>query len=170
MFTRLLIHAIDTLARLSVFTVPSSNSSYTALLPHSLPPRTSIPHTLFIITLDWTRPWTFVEELELWLQWIDTWAKGDGARELEIVREENRDRCKLALNHLVYNFLNIISQYKPTYSTMQNLPASRYPRHRRQCLELFYHSVRERSHIIQLAFLSSSSALKPTLSMKAMMW
>ncbi|KAF8592779.1 hypothetical protein K439DRAFT_1610518 [Ramaria rubella] len=76
-----------------VYTVPSSSPSYLSLLPHFLPPRTSLPHTLVMIILDWTRPWSFIEQLELWLTWIETWAKGDGARELEIVREESRERC-----------------------------------------------------------------------------
>lgn len=85
---------IDTLARLSVYTVPSSNPSYTALLPHFLPPRTALPHTLVMIVLDWTRPWSFVEELQMWLLWVERWAKGDGSRELEVIREECRERCK----------------------------------------------------------------------------
>ncbi|EMD40592.1 hypothetical protein CERSUDRAFT_111182 [Gelatoporia subvermispora B] len=89
----------DTLARLSVYTVPSPAQSYTALLPHFLPPRTSLPHTLVMIALDWTRPWTFVEELETWLQWIEKWAKGDGSRDLEITREENRERWQAHLQH-----------------------------------------------------------------------
>lgn len=82
----------DTLARLSVYTVPSSGPAYTSLLPHFAPPRTALPHTLVMIVLDWTRPWTFVDELETWLQWVEQWARGDGARELEIVREESRER------------------------------------------------------------------------------
>jgi len=51
-----------------------------------------------IIALDWTRPWTFIEELQTWLVWVEQWAKGDGSRELEIVREEQRERrmCSLA--------------------------------------------------------------------------
>ncbi|KAK7060355.1 hypothetical protein VNI00_001120 [Paramarasmius palmivorus] len=89
----------DTLARLSVYTVPSSDPTYTRLLPHFLPPKTSLPHTLVIIVLDWTRPWTFVEELETWLKWVDEWANGDGSRELEIVREENRERW---MHHLLH--------------------------------------------------------------------
>ncbi|KAF5333538.1 hypothetical protein D9611_002697 [Ephemerocybe angulata] len=89
----------DTLARLSVYTVPSSAPSYTSLLPHFLPPRTSLPHTLVVIVLDWTRPWTFVEELQTWLQWVENWAKGDGSRDLEIVREENRERLQSHLQH-----------------------------------------------------------------------
>jgi dynein light intermediate chain 1 len=83
----------DTLARLSVYEVPSSASSYTALLPHSVPPKTALPHTVAIIVLDWTRPWTFLDELETWLLWIDKWTTGDTSREAEIVREETRERC-----------------------------------------------------------------------------
>ncbi|KAI0920968.1 hypothetical protein AcW1_004900 [Taiwanofungus camphoratus] len=89
----------DILARLSVYTVPSSAPSYTALIPHFLPPRTSLPHTAVIIVLDWTRPWTFVEELEKWLEWIEKWTDGNGAREVEIVREENRERLQAHLQH-----------------------------------------------------------------------
>ncbi|PFH49236.1 hypothetical protein AMATHDRAFT_148080 [Amanita thiersii Skay4041] len=89
----------DTLARLSVYTIPSSSNSYTSLLPHFLPPRTSLPHTLVIIALDWTRPWTFMEELETWLQWVERWAKGDRSRELEIIREENHERLQSYLQH-----------------------------------------------------------------------
>lgn len=85
---------LDTLARLSVYTIPSPEDSYTSLLPHFLPPRSSLPHALVMIILDWTHPWTFVDELETWLLWVENWAKGDGSRELEIVREECRERCE----------------------------------------------------------------------------
>ncbi|KAG6910765.1 hypothetical protein DXG01_007652 [Tephrocybe rancida] len=88
-----------TLARLSVYTVPSASTSYTSLLPHFLPPRQSLPHTLVMITLDWTRPWSFVEELQIWLQWVEKWAKGDGLRELEMAREEGRERLQSHLQH-----------------------------------------------------------------------
>ncbi|EIN10994.1 DLIC-domain-containing protein [Punctularia strigosozonata HHB-11173 SS5] len=89
----------DTLARLSVYTVPSSAPSYTALLPHFLPPRSALPHTAVIIVLDWTRPWTFVEQLLKWLVWVEFWTQGDGSRDLEIVREENRERLQSYLQH-----------------------------------------------------------------------
>ena len=88
---------LDTLARLSVYTVPSSASSYTALLPHFLPPRSSLLQTLVLIVLDWTRPWTFIEELQTWLTWVEMWSKGDSSRELEIIREESRERRKFHL-------------------------------------------------------------------------
>ncbi|KAF5321922.1 hypothetical protein D9619_000568 [Psilocybe cf. subviscida] len=89
----------DTLGRLSVYTVPSSAQSYTALLPHFLPPRSSLPQTVVVIVLDWTRPWTFIEELEMWIKWVEKWVKGDGSRELEIVREESRERLQAHLQH-----------------------------------------------------------------------
>ncbi|KAI0092701.1 dynein light intermediate chain [Irpex rosettiformis] len=89
----------DILARLSVYTVPSSAPSYTALLPHFLPPKTSLPHTVVVIVLDWTKPWTFIDELQAWLKWIEEWSKGDGSRDLEILREENRERLQAHLQH-----------------------------------------------------------------------
>ncbi|KAI5993622.1 dynein light intermediate chain-domain-containing protein [Pisolithus albus] len=89
----------DTLARLSVYTVPSDAKAYSALLPHFLPPKNVLPHTAVMIVLDWTRPWTFVEELETWLKWVEQWAKGDGSREVEIVREENREAPYVHLQH-----------------------------------------------------------------------
>ncbi|TBU33085.1 dynein light intermediate chain [Dichomitus squalens] len=89
----------DTLARLSVYTVPSSAPSFTALLPHFVPPRTSLPHTLVVIALDWTRPWSFIEELETWLDWVEKWVKGDGSRELDIAKEENRERLQAHWQH-----------------------------------------------------------------------
>ena len=51
-----------------------------------------MPHTLVMITLDWTRPWSFIQELEAWLDWVEKWVKGDGTRELDIAKEENRER------------------------------------------------------------------------------
>ncbi|KAH9983550.1 DLIC-domain-containing protein [Russula compacta] len=89
----------DILARLSVYTVPSSAPSYTALVSHFLRPQSALPHTAVIIVLDWTRPWTFVEELHTWLTWIERWVQGDGARELEIIREEHRERWQAHLQH-----------------------------------------------------------------------
>lgn len=83
----------DILARLSVYTVPSSAPSYTALVSHFLHPQSALPHTAIIIVLDWTRPWTFLDELHTWLVWIERWVQGNGARELQVIREEHRERC-----------------------------------------------------------------------------
>ena len=49
-----------------------------------------------MIVLDWTKPWTFIDHLELWLSWVTKWTKGDGSRELEVVRDEGRERCKVS--------------------------------------------------------------------------
>ncbi|KAH8830275.1 dynein light intermediate chain-domain-containing protein [Flagelloscypha sp. PMI_526] len=84
----------DTLARLSVYSIPNESPAYTSLIPDFLNPRTCLPNTLVTIVLDWTRPWTFVEQLEIWLKWIETWSKGDGSRETDIAREESRERLQ----------------------------------------------------------------------------
>ncbi|KAG8926656.1 hypothetical protein FRC02_008758 [Tulasnella sp. 418] len=91
----------DTLARLSVYTVPSSDPAHLALLPHFVPPRTSLPNTAVVIVLDWTRPWTFIEQLYTWLAWIEKWVHGDSAREMEVAREEGRERLQSLLQHYV---------------------------------------------------------------------
>jgi hypothetical protein len=118
---------IDTLARLSVYTVPSSASSYTALLPHFLPPRSSLLQTLIIIVLDWTRPWTFVEELQTWLTWVETWSKGDPSRELEIIREESRERRKFRFLHLHYEmstYHHNAFKFNLIYNIIRNQPTT----------------------------------------------
>lgn len=149
----------DTLARLSVYTVPSANASYTALVPHFLPPRASLPHTLIMVVLDWTRPWTFIEELETWFQWIEAWAKGDGSRELEIVREENRERREYLSDHA--HTVPHISQYSIISSIMQNQPLSLFLQPP-LFLALFYLSGRVHSPIILQACQSLLSAQRPT--------
>jgi len=82
-----------------VYTVPSSAPSYTALVSHFLKPQSALPHTAVIVVLDWTRPWAFLEELLTWLAWIERWVQGDGARELEVIREEHRERWQAHLQH-----------------------------------------------------------------------
>ena len=58
-----------------------------------------------MIVLDWTKPWSFVDQLEIWIKWIETWAKGDGNRELDVLRDEGKDKCTPALNFIGYSFL-----------------------------------------------------------------
>ncbi|KAF8313277.1 DLIC-domain-containing protein [Clavulina sp. PMI_390] len=91
----------DIVARLSVYTVPSSDSSHLTLVPQFLPPRTALPRTLAVIVLDWTKPWTFVDQLRTWLSWIESWAGSDSSREAQVVREEGHDRLKSHLQHYV---------------------------------------------------------------------
>ncbi|KAH8118671.1 dynein light intermediate chain-domain-containing protein [Phellopilus nigrolimitatus] len=103
-----------TLARLSVYTVPSSAHAHLALLPHFVPPRAALPHSAVMIVLDWTKPWTFVEQLQIWLRWVEAWVKGDGSRELEVVREDNRERLQ---SHIQY-YAEPASESMPTTSTL----------------------------------------------------
>lgn len=93
-FTHFVPESIDTLARLSVYTVQSSNPAHLGLVPRVLPAKTSLHNTLVMVLLDWTKPWTFVEQLETWLMWLDKWTKGDGSREMEVTRDEGRERCE----------------------------------------------------------------------------
>lgn len=97
--------SIDTLARLSVYTVQSSNPAHLGLVPQVLPVKASLHNTLVMILLDWTKPWTFVEQLENWLIWVDKWTKGDGSREMEVTRDEGRERCEYVV-HSEYSILN----------------------------------------------------------------
>lgn len=97
--------SIDTLARLSVYTVQSSNPAHLGLVPQVLPAKASLHNTLVMILLDWTKPWTFVEQLENWLIWVDKWTKGDGSREMEVTRDEGRERREYVA-HPEYSKLN----------------------------------------------------------------
>ena len=57
-------------------------------------------NSLVMIVLDWTRPWTFLDQLHTWLAWVEKWSKGDGARELEVLRDEGRERCEFNIASL----------------------------------------------------------------------
>ena len=58
-----------------------------------------------MIVLDWTKPWSFVDQLELWMKWIEVWAKGDGNRELDVLRDEGRDKREPVRNPTPYRIL-----------------------------------------------------------------
>ncbi|KAN0140390.1 hypothetical protein V8E53_001599 [Lactarius tabidus] len=49
-----------------------------------------------VVVLDWTRPWTFLEELHAWLE---RRVQGNGACELEVFREEHRERWQTHIRH-----------------------------------------------------------------------
>lgn len=112
-----------------MYEVPSAAPSYTSLLPHFVPPRTCLPHTVVVIVLDWTRPWTFMEELELWLTWIEEWTQGDSSRELDIVREESRERRAYASfpSPRLATSLTRSAQYKRTSNTTRSHLLTHYP-------------------------------------------
>lgn len=62
-------------------------------MPYFLQPRHTHPHTVVVIVLDWTRPWTFLEGLHTWLAWVERWIQGDGRRELKVINEEHHEPC-----------------------------------------------------------------------------
>jgi hypothetical protein len=90
-----IIRRVDIVARLSVYTVPSSDPSHLSLVPHFLTPKISLHRTLVVIVLDWTKPWSFLDQLKTWLSWVEEWSTQDPSREVQILREEGRERCKL---------------------------------------------------------------------------
>lgn len=69
-----------------------------------LPAKASLHNTLAMILLDWTKPWTFVEQLENWLILVDKWAKGDGSREMEVTRDEGRERCEYVSPSRIFSY------------------------------------------------------------------
>jgi dynein light intermediate chain 1 len=54
-----------------------------------------------MIILDWTSPHTFVDQLLLWLGWLDTWSRGDNSREAQLAREDSREKCT-SYSFLIY--------------------------------------------------------------------
>ncbi|GAA5882815.1 hypothetical protein JCM16303_002472 [Sporobolomyces ruberrimus] len=61
----------DTLARLSIYQLPSPSPPYPALLPLALSKKTLLD-SLVVIVLDWERPWSFLRELRDWIAMLET--------------------------------------------------------------------------------------------------
>ncbi|GAA5975091.1 hypothetical protein JCM11641_000029 [Rhodosporidiobolus odoratus] len=77
----------ETLARLSLFQLPSPSAPYPSLLSLALTPQTLL-ESLIVIVLDWERPWRFIEELEGWVGVLEErlgrrGQSGEGWREVE---------------------------------------------------------------------------------------
>jgi len=92
----------DTLARLSVYTVPSPLRAYLSIVEPFLAPQTAIPNSVALILLDWTRPWSFVSQLQVWLTWLESWSRTtqNSQHDLQVVKEEGRERCIDSVPHL----------------------------------------------------------------------
>lgn len=60
----------ETIARLSIYQVPSPDSPFSALVPLALP-GTQLLDAMAVIVLDWTRPWDFVSELSRWINMLE---------------------------------------------------------------------------------------------------
>jgi dynein light intermediate chain 1, cytosolic len=121
----------DTLARLSLYTMSSSDDSLLQLLPYAFPSNTpassssiSLPtlrNSLFLITLDWQKPQTFLEQLRTWIAIIrQTVVAGLEQRNSRQKREQEAflEEMKDALE--VY----IRSYTPPTGSSLPSLDAA----------------------------------------------
>ncbi|GAA5954069.1 hypothetical protein JCM21900_005397 [Sporobolomyces salmonicolor] len=82
----------ETLARLSLFQLPSPLPPYPSLLPLALS-RQTLLDSLIVIVLDWERPWGFIKELKKWVAMLervledqagkDSWEAVEGKERLE---------------------------------------------------------------------------------------
>ncbi|MCJ1433465.1 hypothetical protein MMC27_002827 [Xylographa pallens] len=59
----------DILARLSFYTLPEALQTYVPLLLPLLTAQ-SVPNTLFVILLDWSEPWNWVQQMKDWIQFL----------------------------------------------------------------------------------------------------
>lgn len=58
---------IDTLARLSIYTLADASPSLAPLLKPLLTPKT-LPNTLVVVLLDWSQPWNWIRQLRGWIR------------------------------------------------------------------------------------------------------
>ena len=84
----------ETLARLSIYQLPSPSPPYPALLPLSLSKKTLLD-SLVVIVLDWERPWSFVKELKEWIAMLEEVLKKEvGTDTFELTEaRERRTYC-----------------------------------------------------------------------------
>ncbi|KAG0379829.1 hypothetical protein BGX24_011428 [Mortierella sp. AD032] len=61
----------ETVARLGIYQVAGSHKSYHALLKYCLNTKT-IPESVIMIVLDWSKPWTFMETLQRWIKVLES--------------------------------------------------------------------------------------------------
>ncbi|KAL2353048.1 dynein [Cryomyces antarcticus] len=61
----------DTLARLSLYLLSDPSPSFAPLLKPLLTPR-SLPNMLVVILLDWSRPWSWLRQLQEWMRTLRT--------------------------------------------------------------------------------------------------
>lgn len=96
---RWIVHAFEsaeTLARLSVFQLPSPSPPFPSLLSLCLNRQTLLT-SLVVLVLDWERPWSWLAELEAWIALLeeqlgggrrksgekDTWEEVEGRERIE---------------------------------------------------------------------------------------
>ena len=58
------------------------------------------------------------------MTWVETWSKGDTSRELEIIREESRERRKFSLIALFQNYHHNAFKFNLIYNIIRNQPTT----------------------------------------------
>ena len=58
------------------------------------------------------------------MTWVETWSKKDASRELEIIREESRERRNLRKFHLLLHYFEIITLMLQVQSHLQHYSSS----------------------------------------------
>ncbi|GAA5966769.1 hypothetical protein JCM3765_000943 [Sporobolomyces pararoseus] len=100
----------DTLARLSVYQLPSAQPPFPALLPLALK-RDTLLESVVVIVLDWEKPWDWIRELKEWIRMLK-----------ELVRNVDEDEATLDKSRArVENYLR---NYREPASTVQGSTAA----------------------------------------------
>ncbi|GAA5966064.1 hypothetical protein JCM8115_004918 [Rhodotorula mucilaginosa] len=88
----------DVLGRLGFYQISTSEPARDRLVSLALS-RCPLVDSLAIIVLDWRRPWTFVQELEYWIDLLESALSRDenGAEEREQERDEGKRRLEATL-------------------------------------------------------------------------
>ncbi|KAJ3110314.1 hypothetical protein HK098_000609, partial [Nowakowskiella sp. JEL0407] len=86
----------NTLARVGIFTL--SSISYASLIPFAIYPPQSKPtstasweDSVVIISMDWSKPWQFVESLEKWFSVLEKVLENSEGESLDILREREKE-------------------------------------------------------------------------------
>ncbi|GAA6022167.1 hypothetical protein JCM11491_005113 [Sporobolomyces phaffii] len=90
----------ETLARLSIYQLPSPAPPFPALLPLALSKKTLLD-SLVVIVLDWERPWSFLDELRNWIAMLRSIlrAEAGGDDVYEVAEAKERSRTQLRTYH-----------------------------------------------------------------------
>ncbi|OLL23943.1 Cytoplasmic dynein 1 light intermediate chain 2 [Neolecta irregularis DAH-3] len=84
----------ELLARLGLYTMPTFNESYTALVG-SILNAASLPHCVVCVLLDWEHPWTWARELRTWMRMVKkvVGVARQGSREADAAVMSNIEQC-----------------------------------------------------------------------------
>ncbi|GAA5910638.1 uncharacterized protein JCM6883_003238 [Sporobolomyces salmoneus] len=108
----------DILARLSIYQLPSPSPPFPSLLPLALS-RETLLDSLIVVVLDWDKPWSFIEQLEGWIEMIK--------RQIDALftDEEDREDLRTRARERVENYLrNYREPAAATASTTTSTTAS----------------------------------------------